>query len=192
MNWTFDRIFGRSVCFAGGGGGGVEETEAERASAEIAMKNYNDYMETISPFTDKYIEDVSGDTTAKSAQMAGMVNADLAQSTGTVSPGANGMMPSGAADYAKTLAASQVKGQQAIIGQKADALQSVIDIGQGTATEAQKGMSELASQSVSEATSNAAAEQAADDATASAGATAVGMSMGIGKNMFDDYYKSKE
>ena len=187
---TANRINHRRICFKGGGSTEIPETEAQRASSEVALKEFNDYMTTIRPFENKFMEDVSADTTGREAQAAGRVGADIAQKVGTPAINPNmGLNPQSVSDVATTMAGAQVKANQAVKAQKAAGLQSIIDIGRGQANSAQLGLTNLASQSVSEASNIALNKERVNDANMSAGATALGMSAGIVKNMYDDANK---
>ena len=176
IGWNFmERLKHRSVCFKGGSTE-IPETTAQRASSEVALNEYNDYMKTILPFENKFMADVTAPTDNRQAQVAGMVGADVAQKVGTTAINPNqGINSQSTSDLATTLAKSGVKADQAVKAQQAAGLQSVIDMGRGQATTAQLGMSELAGQSVQQASQTALYNQAVDNASLSAGASALGI-----------------
>jgi len=192
QSWSFmERTKLRSVCFKGGGGSTeIPETEAQRASAEIAMKNYNDYMATIRPVEVDYIKDVTGDPKNRESLVAGQISADAAQKVGTPAIDPNkGLTPGLVANVANPMADAQVKGKQAVDAQRMAGFQSVVDMGMGKNTSAQLGLSSLASQSVSEAYNDQKNRQAEYDANMSAAGTAGGMALGMTKNLYDDSQK---
>lgn len=188
---TWDRLRERCICFKGGGGSTeIPETEAQRASAEIAMKNYNDYMQTIRPVEDKYITDVTADPTIREGQVAGQITANIAQKAGSVSIDPNHGQPVGAvAGMANSLADSHVKGKQAVDSQRIAGFQSAVDMGMGKNSMAQLGMSNLASQSVADATNQQKINQSMYDSKMAAVGTAGGMALGAAKNTYDDSQK---
>lgn len=175
-------------CFCKGGSNEIPETAAEKASADIAMKNYNDYMTTIKPFQDKYIADVTGDYTAKTAQAQGMASADIMQKTAAPAFDPNHGIASGAG-MGSVMADAGNKTRLAVGNQKAANYQSVIDMGMGKATTAQQGMSQLAQQSAVSATNTAQNQQDAENSRMAAGASGLGVVGGMAKNYYDDKYK---
>lgn len=195
MDWTFDRMFKRSVCFKGGGGGSGEipETEANRASAEIALKNYNDFMRNIKPTSDAYVNDITNPEAHSSlqARASGMVNADVMQKTALnkINP-YHGVAPD-AAKIGSILSDASVRSGLAMGDKRAANFQNAINIGMGKAASVQAGMSELAQQSVNTATATAENQQQLENANMSAGATMLGAAAGMGKNLYDDQYGKK-
>lgn len=190
--WHFmERVAHRSICFKSGGGSSkIPETEAQRANSEVALNEFNDYMSKIRPFENKFIEDISADTTNREARVAGMTNADIAQKVGTQSINPNvGFDAGSVSDLATTASGAQIKANRAVKTQKAAGLQAVIDIGRGQANQAQLGLGKLASQSVTEASNAAFNNQAVDDAKMSAGASMLGMSAGLANNLYEDSKK---
>lgn len=191
--WHFmNRLLLRSICFKGGGSNEIPETEAQRASAEVALNEFNDYMVKIRPFENKFISDVSADTAGREASVAGKVNADIAQKVGTPTINPNrSLNTESVSDLATTVAGSQVKANEAVKTQKAAGLQTVIDMGRGQANSAQLGLDGMASQSVAEAANTALNNQKVSDGNMSAGATMMGASAGLAKNTYSDMIKKK-
>lgn len=185
--WNFmERVRQRCVCFKGSSGG-VKETEAQRASSEIALKNYNDYMETIRPVEDQFIADVTADPASREKAVAGQITADVAQKVGTpvIDPN-KGMAPGATAAVGNVLADAQVRGKQNVDAQRLTGEQAIVDMGMGKATTAQTGMSGLASQSVAGAVATQKNELESYNSTMAAGASGLGMAAGITKNLYDD------
>ena len=193
MKWFLERVMGRSVCYGGGGSpSSVKETAAQKASAEIAMNNYNDYMSTIMPVQKKFISDITADPTNKEKLVTGQVNANIAQKVGTPSIDPNaGVSSASTTGLANTLSDAQIKGRQAVDTQRMAGEQAIVDLGMGENTTAQLGMSDLANQSVNESIRKQQANQYSDNADMSAAATGLGIAAGLTKNIYDDSNTSK-
>jgi len=185
--WNFlARVQQRRICFKGSSPK-VKETEAQRASADIALKNYNDYMTTIRPVEEKFIDDVTADPANRQSAVAGQINADVAQKVGTPTIDPNrGMAPGSAVSVGNVLADAQVRGKQNVDTQRLTGMQSVVDMGMGKATTAQVGMSGLASQSVAGAINTQKNELDSYNSTMSAGASGVSAAVGMAENLYKD------
>lgn len=162
----------------------VQETAQEKALAKVAAEQWNDYQARYKPFENKYMADVLADTAGREAKVKGMVNADVAQKL-TQKPSAinpnSGKMQAGkeSLDRANALARGQVAGEQAVKDQQTGAMQTLIDMGRGQATQAQQGMSSLAGAATQEAISSASNRMQTRSAIGSAIGSAVGAGAGM-------------
>ena len=184
------RWMARGVCYGGGGGSSsVKETEAQRASAEVAMNNYNDYMSTIMPVQEKFIADVTADPTNRENLVTGQANANIAQKVGTpaIDPNA-GMSSASTVGLANTMSDAQIKGRQAVDTQRLTGEQAIVDLGMGENSTAQLGLSDLANQSVKQSISNQQSSQYSDNADMSAAASGLGAAAGMATNIYNKYY----
>lgn len=184
------RWMARGVCYGGGGGSSqVKETAAQKASAEVAMNNYNDYMSTIMPVQEKFISDVTADPTNRENLVTGQANANIAQKVGTpaIDPNA-GMSSASTVGLANTMSDAQIKGRQAVDTQRLTGEQAIVDLGMGENSTAQLGLSDLASQSVKQSISNQQSSQYSDDADMSAAASGLGAAAGMATNIYNKYY----
>ena len=184
------RWMARGVCYGGGGGSSsVKETAAQKASAEVAMNNYNDYMSTIMPVQEKFIADVTADPTNRENLVTGQANANIAQKVGTPSIDPNaGMSSASTVGLANTMSDAQIKGRQAVDTQRLTGEQAIVDLGMGENSTAQLGLSDLASQSVKQSISNQQSSQYSDDADMSAAASGLGAAAGMATNIYNKYY----
>ena len=184
------RWMARGVCYGGGGGSSsVKETAAQKASAEVAMNNYNDYMSTIMPVQEKFISDVTADPTNRENLVTGQANANIAQKVGTpaIDPNA-GMSSASTVGLANTMSDAQIKGRQAVDTQRLTGEQAIVDLGMGENSTAQLGLSDLASQSVKQSINNQQSSQYSDDADMSAAASGLGAAAGMATNIYNKYY----
>ena len=184
------RWMARGVCYGGGGGSSsVKETAAQKASAEVAMNNYNDYMSTIMPVQNKFIADVTADPTNRENLVTGQANADIAQKVGTptIDPNA-GMSSASAIGLGNTMSDAQIKGRQAVDTQRLTGEQAIVDLGMGENSTAQLGLSDLASQSVKQSISNQQLSQDAANSDMSAAASGLGAAAGMATNIYNKYY----
>ena len=184
------RWMARGVCYGGGGGSSsVKETQAQKASAEVAMNNYNDYMSTIMPVQEKFISDVTADPTNRENLVTGQANANIAQKVGTpaIDPNA-GMSSASTVGLANTMSDAQIKGRQAVDTQRLTGEQAIVDLGMGENSTAQLGLSDLASQSVKQSINNQQSSQYSDDADMSAAASGLGAAAGMATNIYNKYY----
>ena len=184
------RWMARGVCYGGGGGSSsVKETAAQKASAEVAMNNYNDYMSTIMPVQEKFIADVTADPTNRENLVTGQANANIAQKVGTpaIDPNA-GMSSASTVGLANTMSDAQIKGRQAVDTQRLTGEQAIVDLGMGENSTAQLGLSDLASQSVKQSINNQQSSQYSDDADMSAAASGLGAAAGMATNIYNKYY----
>lgn len=183
------RWMARGVCYGGGGSSSVKETAAQKASAEVAMNNYNDYMSTIMPVQKEFIADVTADPTNRENLVAGQANANIAQKVGTPSIDPNaGMSSASTVGLANTMSDAQIKGRQAVDTQRLTGEQAIVDLGMGENSTAQLGLSDLASQSVKQSIVNQRSSQYSDDADMSAAASGLGAAAGMATNIYNKYY----
>ena len=184
------RWMARGVCYGGGGGSSqVKETAAQKASAEVAMNNYNDYMSTIMPVQEKFISDVTADPTNRENLVTGQANANIAQKVGTPSIDPNaGMSSASTVGLANTMSDAQIKGRQAVDTQRLTGEQAIVDLGMGENSTAQLGLSDLANQSVKQSISNQQSSQYSDNADMSAAASGLGAAAGMATNIYNKYY----
>ena len=184
------RWMARGVCYGGGGGSSqVKETAAQKASAEVAMKNYNDYMSTIMPVQKEFIADVTADPTNRENLVTGQANANIAQKVGTPSIDPNaGMSSASTVGLANTMSDAQIKGRQAVDTQRLTGEQAIVDLGMGENSTAQLGLSDLASQSVKQSINNQQSSQYSADADMSAAASGLGAAAGMATNIYNKYY----
>ena len=183
------RWMARGVCYGGGGSSSVKETAAQKASAEVAMNNYNDYMSTIMPVQKEFIADVTADPTNRENLVTGQANANIAQKVGTPSIDPNaGMSSASTVGLANTMSDAQIKGRQAVDTQRLTGEQAIVDLGMGENTTAQLGLSDLASQSVKQSINNQQLSQDADNADMSAAASGLGAAAGMATNIYNKYY----
>ena len=183
------RWMARGVCYGGGGSSSVKETAAQKASAEVAMNNYNDYMSTIMPVQKEFISDVTADPTNRENLVTGQVNANIAQKVGTPSIDPNaGMSSASTVGLANTMSDAQIKGRQAVDTQRLTGEQAIVDLGMGENSTAQLGLSDLASQSVKQSISNQQLSQDAANSDMSGAASGLGAAAGMATNIYNKYY----
>lgn len=157
----------------GGGDNKIEETEQQKASAEVAMSQWQDYLERYRPFEESYMADVDRmNTSQQYNQVAGLAaipveskfstavaDTSRAMSGAGINPN-SGMFKSNlnALDRSKSVAKAD-NINQAQIGQQnryVTGLQNVVRMGQGQETEAVQGYTNLASMSSQKANSDTA------------------------------------
>jgi len=148
----------------GGGDNKIEETEQQKALAEVSMKEWQNYLDKYRPFENAYMDDVERmNTTQQYNQVAGLsavpvesefsnavAETSSAMTRGGINPN-SGMFKSqmGKLDRAK----SSVKADsmsQAQLGQQnryVGGINNIVRMGQGQATEAIQGFGDMASMS---------------------------------------------
>lgn len=158
---------------SGGGGKRPDETEEQRALAEIAAQRFNRYKEVFAPLEDQYIQQVFDVRNQGNYETAGgLASAEYQRSFQDTNEKAAGQMfqqgvdPSSGAFQGNSAAlrrAQAVKQGMGISGAKVantdrfyQGLKGVISMGQGQASEAIGGMSDIAQTAQQRA--NAAAE----------------------------------
>jgi hypothetical protein len=172
-----------------GGSNSVKETAYEKQLATIAQQELSQYKETIIPFRNKWIADVTGDTTAVENGISGQGNADLAQKRAQRTA-LSGVDPSSGVAQSKASAlkwgdagaAAALNATQTVREQQAVGLQNAISAIRGEDVDAQSGLQSAASDSVEKAISDAQGEAATKAVTASSIASAIGAGAGIYKN----------
>ena len=172
-------------------GKGPEEapiTEQQKALATIAAEQFNNYMTTYRPFETRYAADVMGDTSSRTAKVTGRANADVAQAMGSaIKPGvdpASGRAFSAIASNAPATAKSKaiVTGKQAVENQQINAMQGLVNMGQGKAATTQAGMSDLASNAAGRAINDARLRVSDDAFTRNTVGSAIGGAAGALKS----------
>lgn len=161
----------------------VQETAQEKALARVAAEQWNDYQSKYKPFENSYMKDVMADTAGREAKVSGMVNADVAQkmTQKAIDPNRAGSLGNKAAmDKASAMSKGQVAGTQAVKDQQTGAMQTLIDMGRGQATQAQQGMSTLAANATNTAISDASIRQQNRAATGNL----IGSAIGAGASMY--------
>lgn len=148
----------------GGGDNKIEETEQQKALAEVSMKEWNNYLEKYRPFENAYMADVERMNTAQQYdQVAGLaavpvesefsnavVDTSRAMIGGGINP--NSGLFKGELDKLDRRKA-EVKADsmnQAQLGQQnryVGGIQNIVRMGQGQATEAIQGFGDVASMS---------------------------------------------
>ena len=148
----------------GGGDNEIEETEQQKALAEVSMKEWQNYLDKYRPFENAYMDDVERmNTTQQYNQVAGLsavpvesefsnavAETSSAMTRGGINPN-SGVFKSqmGKLDRAK----SSVKADsmsQAQLGQQnryVGGINNIVRMGQGQATEAIQGFGDMASMS---------------------------------------------
>jgi hypothetical protein len=148
----------------GGSDNEIEETEQQKALAEVSMKEWQNYLDKYRPFENAYMDDVERmNTTQQYNQVAGLsavpvesefsnavAETSSAMTRGGINPN-SGMFKSqmGKLDRAK----SSVKADsmsQAQLGQQnryVGGINNIVRMGQGQATEAIQGFGDMASMS---------------------------------------------
>lgn len=163
----------------------VKETAQEAALARVAAEQWNDYQAKYKPFENSYMKDVLADTKGREEKVQGMVSADVAQkmssNTRTVDPNKAGSLGAKQSmDRASALSKGQVVGAQSIRDQQTGAMQTLIDMGRGQATQAQDGMGSLAVNATNTAINDAATRQQNRAATGNL----IGSAIGAGASMY--------
>jgi hypothetical protein len=144
-----------------GGGGEVEETEYEKAQAEVALKRMADYQNDFKPYEDKFMEEVSGLNSAAKYERAGELATNplakaFADQAVNIQEGMNatGVNPnSGKAKSVRSAITSAQAGSEVDVGSRANntqqdnyvtGLQNVTAMGQGQTGDAMNGLSDIA------------------------------------------------
>lgn len=162
-NKKFSRLF-----FKGGGGGGIEDTEDQKALADIALDRFQRYQDLYVPAENRYIDEVLNyDSASRMEQAGGQATANVQQSFTEGFAGqrqdmaAQGINPtSGASQQAlQAYGANSMfaqsdnmnRSEQSIQDAKITGLQNVTAMGQGVAGNAMQGLGDAASYSAEEA-----------------------------------------
>lgn len=168
----------------GGGDNEVKETADQRASAEVAVKRWNDAQTRLKPMIGAFAADVTRDPSLMGKKMVGVANADVAQATeGTkidpTSGGRTGLR--GAAGVGATLSRGATTVAQGANDQQVAGLQAMTNLGRGQAITAELGYANLASNSVGKAISDAVAKEDTRNAVARTIGNVVGTVGGLYK-----------
>lgn len=148
----------------GGGDNKIEETEQQKALAEVSMKEWRNYLDKYRPFENAYMDDVDRmNTSQQYDQVAGLAavpveseftNAVMQTSDAMVGAGLNPNSGIFKAELDKLdRRKAQVKADsmsQAQLGQQnryVGGIQNIVRMGQGQATEAVQGFGDMASMS---------------------------------------------
>lgn len=169
----------------------MKETAYEKALADVAKAKWKDYKRRYVPFEKKAIRDVTDKATNRilTDRIAGTVNADLAEqmplsalpvgvdpSSGRVRTALNAL------NKASRGGSAIAEARQAGRDLRVEGLKAAVDIGRGQATEAQLGLTDLASSSVKKKLENAYSDFDERSSTSNM----VGSALGIGAAVLDD------
>lgn len=174
-----------------GGGGGVPETQQEIESKRVAIQQWNDHQARLLPFENAYLTDVERDPAARTGRALGQVNADMAQSTPAlaVPPGMNpnsGAVMGVPALAAPKAAKAAVTAGQNVLDERAQGLQSAVDLGQGKATNAMQGYEVAAADAAGKAGFDASVNQANRSALGGMVMSGAGALAWEGKNLWQN------
>lgn len=187
----------------GGGDNEIEETEEQKAQAEVAMNQWNDYLSRYRPFEDSFMEDVDRmNSDQQYNQVAGLAAVPVeSQFSAAVSDTSRAMVSGGLnpnsgafksnlskLDRAKsTTKADSIN--QAQVGQQnryVGGIQTVVNMGQGQESEAVAGYGDLATMSSQKAANDVGiAINNTNDNRQVAGAL-IGAGTRYGLNYFDN------
>lgn len=163
----------------------IEETSAEKTSAEIAAEQWAQYQTDYRPFEAKWIADVTAPTATREAKVGGQVNADIAQKVGALpAPGVDPRRLANTADdpTAKISANAQALAGQKVKDQRLTGMQTVVDLGMGQKSDAQLSTEGLAANSVNKAISDASYDRSMNNAYVNGAMGALGAGAAIYKN----------
>lgn len=167
-----------------GGGEKVQETPEGKAAAEVAVQQYNTYMQEYRPFENKFIADVMKPTAIKEAKISGKANADLMQKAAIPSDPSRMLRNPGAVP-----AMAKIKGRtlnnavQGVRDQQVAGMQAITDMGMGKEVKAQQGYDALASNATDRAISSEVTAQQGRNAIAGGIMDLAGAGAAIYKNM---------
>lgn len=185
--------------FKGGGDTSIDDTEDQKALANVALNKYNRYQTTFKPIEDDYIGKVTTSNNADNRQRAqniGAVNtesefADKLKQEVQPAIGAGVDVGSGAAVNAinanelqkgEARANNTSMSQQAVQDSEIQGYQQVVGMGNGQATEAINGMSAIASESAAKAQQDAQNDFQKDASQSQAIGGAIGYGVGAYQN----------
>lgn len=160
---------------ASGGGGEIEETEAEKAQAKVAVARWNDYQEQFKPYEDQFmgeVDDLNSSANIDRAQTMAMspLAQQFAQEGAQIrsqmqSQGVNpnsGKAKSFNSALTSTQAGAEVdagsRGVSAQNDRYVGGLQNIVAMGQGQAGEAMQGMTDIAQSAQNNAATKAATD----------------------------------
>lgn len=187
----------------GGGDNKIEETEMERAQAQVALQRWGDYQNIFKPFENKYMGEVDKMNSAAQMNMASDLAINpiakaFADEGANIqrSMNANGVNPnSGKAIASKNLlgdaqATAEVNASSRTTSTQQDnyvgGLQNIVAMGQGQATSATSGMADVASRAQSYATDAARDSMQSDRNLQSGVGALVGAGTSYGMNQPDE------
>lgn len=183
--------------FGGGGGGGqVQETEYERAYAEVARKKLDLYNQEYKPFVDQFIASAdelatvgAADFVQGAAATATGAEFDRAAQTAETNLQQSGMNPNSGGYKARMSGLRDVQGaatgenvaraSNELIDQYAGTLQNISAVGRGESASAQTGLSDVAQLSASKARADAMEKLADSQAMKSTVAMGLGAAAGM-------------
>jgi len=170
------------------GGEGVKETSQQVENARVAAEKYNRFKTVYTPFRNKFIADVTRETTDQEDRVAGQVRTEIAKanqgaipvgvdpSTGSSVSNKNALQV-GALGSRATTSAEQGVRDQSMAAQKA-----AIDIGNGESADATFNYGSLASDAVKSQYSDVLADETTKRAYGDSVGTAVGAGLAFYKN----------
>lgn len=156
----------------GGGDSKIEETEQQKALAEVSMKEWQYYLDKYRPFENAYMSDVERmNTTQQYNQVAGLAAVPVeSEFSGAVADTARAMTASGinpnsgafkgqmdSLDRRKSMVKADSM-SQAQLGQQnryVGGIQNIVRMGQGQSTEAVQGFGDMANMSGQKAQNDA-------------------------------------
>ena len=140
-------MFERSVCYGGGGGGSPGPTQDQYAQQKVNAELWNHYQQNYQPYIDKFTAQTLQNAPQQENAVQGKLNADIMKALPR--PGANPVADTAAIAGATDVAAGAKeiatgKAKERTLG----SMQNLVNIGRGQATQAQAGLSDIASQSL--------------------------------------------
>lgn len=156
----------------GGSSNKVEDTPEQRALAQVAAEKWNYAQQNLAPLEDDYMDSVAGMTSdSKMGYIRGQANQGQMQALGqTTQQGSQALTQAGidpssgrygaamsglALDAAKAGGETAGRGQFSQESEQLTGMQNVLAMGQGESTQAQSGLSGVASQAAADARSDA-------------------------------------
>jgi len=156
----------------GGGDGKIEETEQQKALAEVSMMQWKDYLQRYRPFEDSFMQDIDRmNTESQYTQVAGLAAIPVeSQFSTAVADTSRSMVEAGINPNSGALKSNLSKLDRKKSSVKADSMsqsqlgqqnryvagiQNIVRMGQGQETEAVQGFSDLASMSEQKARNDA-------------------------------------
>jgi hypothetical protein len=179
----------------GGGGGEVEETRAEKAAAEVAMKRYTRYAEVYRPFEEKAFADITSEAGAQRFEdkVKGQLAGDAAQMYANYAP--KGLNPSlgasqsalGDPNRSRMVASSLGKAEGLGRDQQIAGLQAAVNVGTGQANDVQLSYDELAKSALDESIGKQVSNFNERAAKTNATMTGIGALTRAGLYAYDSY-----
>lgn len=187
----------------GGGDSKIEETEQQKALAEVSMKEWQNYLKNYRPFENAYMDDVERmNTTQQYNQVAGLAAVPVeSEFTNAVASTSQAMVGGGINPNSGMFKAeldkldrrkSEVKADsmsQAQLGQQnryVGGINNIVRMGQGQATEAIQGFGDMSSMSGQKAYNDARNAMQNRNDNAQIGGQVIGSGVRYGLRQYDD------